>query len=195
MNCRDTAELIPLHVGDDLPNEEAARLESHLENCALCSAEYASFAGAREALLSLREEMPSRGSLWAGLSMSLTGPASVQTPAAALTGITQPRRGPRWMLWSSLAAAAAVVAFLPSVLDGWDSATDQKSAGGELGPTASREIQATTPEELREFLLRTGGLEVQPRTAATEGDELLPLTTPASARPKRTQSNRDRVQM
>ena len=181
ISCRDAAELIPLHVGDALPGEEAVRIEEHLETCALCSAEYASFAGAREALVNLREEMPALGSLWADVSRSIGANESTPMTHAALVGAGRPRRQPRWAAWTGLAAAAALaVAFLPSYFQptvdpsGSDEASDQVAAQAPL-------IQPTTQEELNNFLLRSG-VRILPVPPVT-GEELLPLTTPAAAQP------------
>lgn len=177
ISCREAAELIPLHVGDDLPGEDAARIEEHLETCALCGEEYASFAAARDALLDLREELPERGSLWEDVSRSLGG---AEHPRAALLGGGHGRRPPRWAAWTGLAAAAALAAaFLPQWLaspaapaDGGDALAAGRSAEAPL-------IQETTSEELRDFLLRFAGREVPAET----GTELLPQTTPVSAQP------------
>lgn len=178
IQCRQAAELIPLHVGDDLPSEEAGLLESHLDSCALCVAEYESYAAARSALLELREGMPARGSLWAGVARGL----DEQRPAAAAPPAPRARPG-RWIAWSSLALAAAlalmvVPPFLKAPAAGGDAETPTVA-----GPAPM--VQATTPEELQEFLLRNGGLQnmspAQP-VNGPGGEESAPLTTPAGVR-------------
>jgi anti-sigma factor RsiW len=177
ISCREAAELIPLHVGDDLPGEEAARIEDHLESCALCSAEYASFASAREALVGLREEMPQPGSLWAGVALGIGAPTDAAVPAAALTGAGRPRRQPRWAAWTGLAAAAVVaVVFLPQFFRG----AGEPTPGGPAPATVSGApmVEAATAEELRNFLLRSSVREVP-----AVNEEFLPLTTPAAAQP------------
>jgi len=177
ISCRDAAELIPLHVGDDLPGEEASRIEDHLESCALCSAEYASFASAREALVSLREEMPRSGSLWAGIARGIGSDGAEVVAHAAFVGAGRPRRQPRWAAWTGLAAAAVLaVAFLPRFFRP-DEVLSPSDATGEMSANAPM-IEQTTPEELRNFMLRTGQREVPV-------EESLPLATPAAARPDR----------
>ncbi len=186
IRCQEAAELIPLHVGDDLPAEEARRVEEHLDQCALCIAEYESFAAARDLLVDLRAEMPARGSLWAGVASGLeSGLAADPESAAAPSRSARPWT---WMKWTSAAAAALLaMVFLPPLLRTGPDAGD--ASGG-----ASPMIQATTPEELQEFLLRTGAMlspvtdpALQPAGSEqvdAQGQDL-PLTTPASNRPPR----------
>lgn len=178
IRCTEAVELIPLHVGDDLPAEEARRIEAHLEQCALCVAEYESFAAARVTLLALRDELPARGSLWAEVARGLeAGGAAPESAADAPAA-----RSWTWLKWSSLAAAALVVtSFLPQFLTA-DPAQDP-GAGGPM-------IQATTPEELNDFLQRTAGMSVNPADpangeAAADPGQDAPLTTPAGNRPTR----------
>ncbi len=64
MNCRQASIQISLHVGDDLPAADVPALEAHLEHCALCEAEYESYASARDALFLLKEEMTEEFHLW-----------------------------------------------------------------------------------------------------------------------------------
>jgi len=184
IRCQEAAELIPLHVGDDLPAEEARRVEEHLDQCALCVAEYESFAAARDLLVDLRAEMPARGSLWAGVASGLesAGPES----AAA-----EPRAASRvwtWVRWTSAAAAALVAMVVLPPLFSTSPASGEAPAGE--GPM----IQATTPEELQEFILRQAAMlspvtdpALNPAGSETvEGPpQDLPLTTPASNRPPR----------
>lgn len=178
IQCRQAAELIPLHVGDDLPAEEAGLLEAHLDACALCGAEYESYAAARTALLDLREEMPARGSLWAEVARGLEVEAS---PVAA----PRPRAftRTRWMTWSSIAVAAALALM---VLPPFVAPADADPAAGQPptvdGPPPM--VRATTPEELQEFLLRTGSMENKSPATPVAGaaEEQIPLTTPAGTR-------------
>jgi len=177
MQCRQAAELIPLHVGDDLPSEEARQLEGHLESCALCVAEYESFASARTALLDLREEMPARGSLWTEVARGL------ESQPAAVALQRHRRRSSRWMAWTSIAAAAA---FALIVLPPFWSAGEPAQGEG-ASPTVecpAPMVRATTPEELQDFLLRTGSLENKsPATPVSDAaEEQTPLTTPAGTR-------------
>lgn len=184
ISCREAAELIPLHVGDDLPGEEAARIEDHLEACALCSAEYASFASAREALVGLRDEMPQPGSLWAGVALGIGAPVDADLPAAALTGAGRPRRQPRWTVWTGLAAAAVLaVAFLPGFFrPGGTSLAGAAPATAHGAPM----IERTTAEELRSFLLRSSVREIPAASV-----EPLPMATPAAAEPGLVQPRRE----
>lgn len=180
ITCREAVELIPLHVGDDLPGEEASRIEEHLESCVLCSAEYASYASARDALLELREEMPHSGSLWADVSRSL----GTDIAAAALTGAGRPPRLPRWAAWTGLAAAAALaLAFLPGYLN--PPREPAAPDGGAALAAGAPQIEPTSDEELRAFLLKVGGRQLPSANGWKAGDELLPLTTPASSQPPR----------
>lgn len=176
IQCRQAAELIPLHVGDDLPRPEATLIEEHLEACALCSAEYESFARARSAILELREEMPARGSLWEGVAKNLApGAAATQPdPRARFRG--------RWLAWSSLALAAALALMIvpPFMTQPAGGAKDDTPTVAGPAPL----VRATTPEELQEFLLRNGGLQnmspAQPVSNPDDGNT--PLTTPAGVR-------------
>lgn len=184
IRCQEAAELIPLHVGDDLPAEEARHVEEHLEQCALCTAEYASFASARSVLFELRADLPARGSLWAEVARGLEADV---LPASGPQVPTPAPRSWTWLKWSSLAAAALVVmTVLPPLLR---SDADPAVVPGAESPM----IQATTPEELQNFLLRTGGM-FSPATDpalnpvgsdANPQSQDVPLTTPAGIRPPR----------
>ena len=67
MKCREASIRISLHVGEDLPVSEVPALESHLEACTLCEAEYESYASARDALFLLKDEFSGSTSLWEGI--------------------------------------------------------------------------------------------------------------------------------
>lgn len=174
IRCQEAAELIPLHVGDDLPAEDARRVEEHLDQCAMCIAEYESFAAARDQLLDLRAEMPVRGSLWAVVASGL------ESGAEAATFAPRAARSWTWVKWTSaIAAALLAMVILPPLLS--------PSAGSSAVPDGeSPMIQATTPEELQEFLLRNGAMlsPVGNEPVDAQGQEL-PLTTPAGNRPPR----------
>lgn len=178
IQCRQAADLIPLHVGDDLPAEEAGLLEQHLDGCALCVAEYESYAAARTALLDLREEMPARGTLWAEVARGLDVAPAVEAAPRQRQNFRS-----RWMAWSSLAVAAALTLI---VLPPFLASPDADPAAGQTptveGPAPM--VRATTPEELQEFLLRTGGMENKSLATPVGGaaDEQTPLTTPAGTR-------------
>lgn len=133
MNCREATVFISLHVGDDLPEEQVGALESHLESCALCEAEYESYAASRTALLGLREDflaLPGQdgtpgNSLWDDLSAQLE-PAT----QAAASG------GGRLLGWSrhplfrgGLAAAVLAVASAPLWWN-WGSAPQNTTTPG-----------------------------------------------------------------
>lgn len=73
MNCREASVQISLHVGDDLPAADVPALESHLEHCALCEADYESYASARDALQLVAEEYSGTTDLWDGIASQLGG--------------------------------------------------------------------------------------------------------------------------
>jgi len=173
IQCREAADLIPLHVGDDLETDDARQLEAHLDVCALCVAEYDSYAAARGTLLDLREEQPAVGSLWANVARGLDSTSGAVPEAAAAP---RPLRLKRWYAWSGLAAAALLIAaFVPQMLR--DASTAPAQAQGD-----GRQIQKTSAEELEDFLLRTGG---SPSPVVEENLEEAPLATPAANKPKR----------
>jgi hypothetical protein len=173
IQCREAADLIPLHVGDDLETDEARRLEEHLDVCALCVAEYDSYAAARGTLLDLREEQPAVGSLWANVARGLDSDSGA---VPAVVAAPLPRRLHRWYAWSGLAAAALLItAFMPQMLSDEPAAPPQAQGDG-------RQIQKTSAEELEDFLLRTGG---SPSPVVEENLEEAPLATPAASKPKR----------
>jgi hypothetical protein len=190
IRCQDAGQLIPLHVGDDLPADEARRVEEHLEGCALCSAEYESFAAARLVLLDLGAEVPVRGSLWAEVARELETAPDASADLAAPPAAARLTRSWRWMKWTSAAAAALLVMLVIPPLF-----RPNAGAGAGVVPESNGPmIQATTPEEVQEFLLRTAGM-MSPATdpalnpVGTEkldaASQDLPLTTPAGNRPPR----------
>lgn len=165
MNCREADELIPLHVGDDLTEQEATALEEHLEGCPLCEAEYASYARAREALLLLADdEAPMAPPLWAsvaeGLDVPAVRPAGRMRRMAAAFGI---------------AAALAVGASAPLWLPRAGTAEPDggaMAAGEDEGP----DVTDVSPEELRKFFNSWTG--AWPNAA----EEEVELMAPASNR-------------
>ena len=182
IRCHEAAELIPLHVGDDLPAEDARRIEEHLESCALCGAEYDSYAAARDRILDLRDEMPARGSLWAGVARGLD-----EQPAAAAAPVLRARRV-GWTLWGGAAVAASLMAFfLPPML------RDRAVAPSEGAPVATGDtqlVQPTTQAELQAFLMRSATFlspasHTEPGAEPAEPGAEAPLATPASDRPLR----------
>lgn len=190
IRCLDASQLIPLHVGDDLPADEARRVEEHLESCALCSAEYESFASARLVLLDLGAELPARGSLWAEVARGLeTAPAQADSAAEPQADLRMTRTW-RWMKWTSAAAAALIVMLVMPPLF----RTTAGAGAGAVPESNGPMIQATTPEEVQEFLLRTAGMmspASDPALTPAAAEKLdpagqdMPLTTPAGNRPPR----------
>ncbi len=187
MRCEVARELLPLHVGDDLPLPQAHRLEEHLEGCLLCADEYAVFADARADLLSLAEELPPRGSLWEGIAPSLDGAADAG-PAAG----ESPRRR-RFLGWSGLAAAAALLLLFGP----WrGSGMDDGAVVGPVGPPAPPTLQAgmaspvdasgrpliieASPDDLRAFLAGGGAWQAEVPLVPTAG-EVLPVAEPVGA--------------
>ncbi len=171
MNCRDAQELIPLHVGDDLPAGEAEPLEAHLENCVLCEAEYVSFAQAREALLLLRgEEAPTAAPLWSAVADGLEDGSVLE--------IAPRRRNVLQMIVRGGIAAALLIGVTAPL---WLPQDTEPS--GNNGETAVSEddgprIQPVSPEELREFLNSLSGT-----IPAPDGeDEDTVVMTPANNR-------------
>jgi hypothetical protein len=168
MHCRDAEELIALHVGDDLAEHEAAALEGHLEGCALCEADYASFARAREALLMLREEeAPLAPPLWSAVAEGLDAPVAA-APAGRLR---------RMAVGFGIAAALAIGASAPLWLPGStplepDNPGTTLAEGEDEGP----DIRSVSPEELRRFFNSWTG--AWPHAA----EEEVELMAPASNR-------------
>ena len=103
MKCREATIQISLHVGDDLPASEVPALESHLESCSLCEAEYDSYASARDALFLLKDEYSGSTSLWAGIDEQLE---ESSTPVHA---ISNGRAWYRRRMFSTAMAAALVI--------------------------------------------------------------------------------------
>lgn len=100
MNCREASVQISLHVGDDLPAADVPALEGHLEHCAICEAEYESYASARDALLLVADEYSGTTDLWGEIESQLVG-----APAAG------PKRAwYRLPLFASGMAAALLIA-------------------------------------------------------------------------------------
>ena len=167
MLCRDAHDLIPLHVGDDLSPAEADELEGHLEGCALCESEYASFAGAREALLELRGFEEEAGpSLWTGVSEGL----EPQAPAASRWG--------SWGLRSGIAAGLLAM-FGLAVWQPWQGSPEDfgpAGNGGLAGGEEAPETESVPLDELRDFFDKTNGATVP------QGEESGDLMAPASNR-------------
>jgi anti-sigma factor RsiW len=164
MICRDAQELIPLHVGDDLPAGEAEPLEAHLEDCVLCEAEYMSYAQARAALLLLRgEEAPTAAPLWAAVADGLDGSPSLE--------IAPRRRGVlRMLIRGGIAAALLVGVTAPLWLPQDDSSsntTGETASSEDSGPR----VEPVSPEDLREFLNSFSG--TIPAPDGEEGDTVL----------------------
>ncbi|MDA0666263.1 MAG: hypothetical protein O3A95_01625 [Planctomycetota bacterium] len=103
MKCREASIQISLHVGDDLPASEVPELESHLETCPLCEAEYESYASARDALFLLKDEFSGSTSLWEGIEGQLEASG---TPVHA---ISNGRAWYRRPMFSSAMAAALLI--------------------------------------------------------------------------------------
>lgn len=150
MNCRDAQELIPLHVGDDLPAGEAEPLEGHLENCVLCEAEYMSFAQAREALLLLRgEEAPSAAPLWGAVAVGLEDDAIMEASPR--------RRGVLRMIGRGAIAAALLVGVTTPIWLPQDATPSGNGGETAISEDSGPRIEQATPEELREFLNSLSG--------------------------------------
>jgi len=136
VNCREATVFISLHVGDDLPPEQVTALEEHLESCALCDAEYESYAASRDALLSLREDflaLPGHegvpgASLWEELHVKLE---PQERQAAATVGGGGVRRWHQHpFLRGGLAAAVLALLSAPMWMD-WSGANNP--SGSDLG--------------------------------------------------------------
>ena len=50
MNCKETRELLPAHVDHELGVREAIDIDTHLQGCPACQAEYAQQTAARAAV-------------------------------------------------------------------------------------------------------------------------------------------------
>ena len=168
MECREAEELIPLHVGDDLTEQEAGALEEHLEGCALCEAEYASYARAREALLLLAgDEAPLAPPLWSSVAEGLDAPDV--RPAGRLR-----RMAAGFGIAAALAIGASAPLWLPRAepVDPAGAGAGTVAAGEEQAP----DVKDVSPEELRRFFNSWTG--AWPNAA----EEEVELMAPASNR-------------
>jgi anti-sigma factor RsiW len=96
MNCRDWEERIALYAGGDLPREEAAETEGHLQVCANC----------RQSAAALREHA---GWMREAHEQLPTAADFAAMRAGVLGGFERRRPFPRGLLWAGgLAATAAV---------------------------------------------------------------------------------------
>jgi hypothetical protein len=86
MNCREYEEPIALWAGGDLAQDEAARVQAHVEICERCRAFAAEMRECRAGLTELRDAPP------------------MSVRAAVMARIAEPRRN--WMWWWKPAAAA-----------------------------------------------------------------------------------------
>lgn len=171
MNCRDAQDLIPLHVGDDLPAGEAEPLEAHLENCVLCEAEYMSFAQAREALLLLRgEEAPTAAPLWVAVADGIDESPTV--------GVAPRRRGVLQMLVRGGIAAALLVGVTAPLWLPQDATPSNSSGETASSEDSGPRVEPVSPEDLREFLNSLSG--TIPAPDGEEDDTV--LMAPASNR-------------
>jgi hypothetical protein len=187
VNCREANVFISLHVGDDLPEEQVGILEEHLDSCALCEAEYESYAASRDALLSIREDflaLPGHdgqpgSSLWSDISQAIEPSTSRRGGGGLLRWHQRPlMRGglaaavlalfsaPLWLDWSGAApgqSGHALEQFRP-ILAGVDLAGDAEDRGLEGQPIRQMEIdgimpaiESVSPEELQDFLQLNNG--------------------------------------
>ncbi|MHC4836759.1 MAG: anti-sigma factor family protein [Planctomycetota bacterium] len=136
MNCREANVFISLHVGDDLPEEQVGILEEHLESCALCEAEYESYAASRDALLSIREDflaLPGHdgqpgASLWDDISQAIE-PSTSRRAAGGGGSLLRWHQHP--LMRGGLAAAVLALFSAPLWLDWGGGATGQSGSGLE----------------------------------------------------------------
>jgi anti-sigma factor RsiW len=99
MNCTETRELLSAYYDGELPPEVVADVDAHVNECATCAQEIASF----RQLSAMAGEMTTPqppDSIWAGLEAQL----SDDTPQPAAAG---GRFSKRWRVAATLAALAA----------------------------------------------------------------------------------------
>jgi anti-sigma factor RsiW len=105
MTCESVRQLLPLHAGGDLDEQDSGQIDAHLDSCAACSAFAAEYAEARNALRRL-DPPELDASVYAGMRGAVLREIRKQ-PAAVRAG---------W--WNSrwAAAAALVIAMSPLAL-------------------------------------------------------------------------------
>lgn len=135
MKCREASIRISLHVGDDLPASEVPALESHLEACTLCEAEYESYASARDALFLLKDEFSGSTSLWEGIVDQL------EESSTSVHAISSGRAWYRRPLFSTAIAAALLIGVTVPI---W-----MPSGGGGVNPVGLAEQAALTEINLK----------------------------------------------
>ena len=91
MKCSRVNTLLALHVGGDLDEARAARVDLHLSDCESCAAEASAYEASRQSLFALKGEAPPPApDLWPGVRLRLGPP-------------------PRIRRWSTLRVAAALL--------------------------------------------------------------------------------------
>lgn len=130
MKCREASIRISLHVGEDLPVSEVPALESHLEACTLCEAEYESYASARDALFLLKDEFSGSTSLWEGIVDQL------EESSTSVHAVSSGGAWSRRPLFSTAIAAALLIGVTVPI---W-----MLSGGGGMNPVGLAEQAALT---------------------------------------------------
>ena len=130
MKCSRVNTLLALHVGGDLDEARAARVDLHLEDCESCSAEAAAYEASRQSLFALKgDTLPPAPDLWPGVRLRLGPP-------------------PRIRRWSPLRVAAALLVAATgtfavfSALPGED-----RPETGTTPPVAEAEMKVEKPAD------------------------------------------------
>ena len=128
MNCAKARELLPLYAGGDIPQDEVAALEQHLQQCSDCAAELAALKQSLAALPRLAEkDRPD----------PLPEDFAWQVQAAAERRASAPVKGAwrrhlrRWRPQVSLTGVAAVV--LLALVVAWESFDQAEQPASDTG--------------------------------------------------------------
>jgi len=105
MNCHSARAALPLHVGNDLPPSDAARVAGHLESCAACRSREADL---RRSQLFLREAEPPRLDADEHLALRRAVIREIERRAATRTWPWTRTWSTPWVPAFALAAAATV---------------------------------------------------------------------------------------
>ena len=110
--CKTVANMLPLHVGDDLDPRHVDGVDRHLSSCLPCFREFRELVGVRGRLQVLADE-PLPAGILDGFADEVMARVAVGEPGPAAEA---PRPGPRVFVLPRIAAAAAM---LLVALAGW----------------------------------------------------------------------------
>jgi len=200
-NCRTVRDLLPLHVGGDLPADKAALVDEHLPTCLPCFREYREFTAMRERLGVLTEQPLPEGVL-DGFADEIMARIAVGEPGPRAELPTAMERARMWPRYAAAAAVLIAVGLGLHAAGAWGAApaavteTLPVDAGADAGPVAAADDLGIFPTPFEDQSPRplavppVYDMPGHPTELASDANGLLPRSARGNVVPSFTEGAR-----